>query len=42
MNSHQLAWMIKQIQIMSMSLGGSGVKDLDVAKDDFEAARVKF
>lgn len=42
MNSHQLSWMLKQIEIMSMSLGGSGVKDIDVAKDDFEAARLKF
>ena len=42
MNAHQLNWMLKQIQMMSMSLGGSGVKDIDIPKDDFQAARVKF
>ena len=42
MNTHQLTWMLKRIEIMSTSLGGSGAENIDIPKDTFENARKEF
>lgn len=42
MNSHQLEWMIKKIEVMSANLGGNGADQIDIPEDEFEKARQQF